>query len=512
MDRKIYIQTAKLVKQWGESPLSSGITLHKTLMWEGVSLWDAIAPIFTLTRLPLYISSEGEYHYPSWKQSLRLFIRYWVKRFGSPKLHLFPHTNNEKFEQNSAALFLNFQPIFLRETFEASAEILFKHHQIQTVALSEAPQKGLHPFISFRSILDYGNSQLNSRLRQHLKNWNSTQKKLLQELPSIINQTGPLWPFLKNEFKWFIHCEIPKLLKYLILAEHILKEIQPRIIISPDDTDPRTRLYTSLARNLKIPSLIMQQGPFDEYASEWSFFSGDKVASYGKEFSDILVGFGIPLSQIHVTGCPRFDILLQNSEDTRQKIRRSLHIKSDPKVVLFASQPNVPGAFHHSEIRREMIRSIGKIVPQFEHLHLVVKPHPGEKEREVRQLIGKNLRVSFVNGQSDIRDFIRASDIIITFFSTSGLLGLINGKPLICVQFGKATGKNFYEKYGLAPIARSPEDLKKLLILSSAKGTLSNETKNVLENLVWHSDGKAASRVADLVVKTSKKFENNAVL
>ena len=119
-------------------------------------------------------------------------------------------------------------------------------------------------------------------------------------------------------------------------------------------------------------------------------------------------------------------------------------------------------------------------------------------------MIGQGQNITFLKGREDIRDFIRASDIVMTFFSNSGLLALIADKPLICVELEASDNKNFYEKFNLAPVAKSADDLKKLLILKSTNGTPHQIAKQALEEMVDFTDGQAAARVAHVVVEMLK--------
>ena len=88
-----------------------------------------------------------------------------------------------------------------------------------------------------------------------------------------------IWEQLENVFNRFFRAYLPLFVPQAVVAQHILENHRPALIISPDVADPRTRVYTLLCRQMGIPCLNVQFGMAGEEGIEWRFFSADKLLS-----------------------------------------------------------------------------------------------------------------------------------------------------------------------------------------------------------------------------------------
>ena len=83
-----------------------------------------------------------------------------------------------------------------------------------------------------------------------------------------------MWDRLEYVFNRFFRADLPLFVPQAVVAQHILKNHRPALVISPDVADPRTRVYTLLCRQMGIPCMEVQFGLAGDEGIEWQFFSG----------------------------------------------------------------------------------------------------------------------------------------------------------------------------------------------------------------------------------------------
>ena len=512
MELNDFWQSADLVKHLGEMRLSSGQTFSHSLRMDDVSLWDVVTPYLALYCLPKYISSQKQnLQLPWWRKAWDLYR----SGAGRPRGEMLNRNPNDGIdcaswpESTSTMLFLNLVPQFYRETFQSVAEYLVMNHKVSLSILnidSFSPFPRLNPAIQFHTMSGHTNLSVRKRIAQLSKELHHRTRVFRDDWSRIICSGRDLgWTTFRWDFNWLLYFEFPRLIRHIAIAEHLLDCHRPSLLISPDDAD-RGRVYSMLARARGIPSLVIQQGLGLDNAVEWRFFTADAVAVYGSTSRNALMQHGIPSEKIFITGCPRFDVLTQHSVQAIKENRDAMGIPEPNKLVVLASQPYVYGAFANPKIRREMLRAIGRAVKQVKGIYVVVKPHPGESEEEVRNLIGDSLCVSFVNRTLDIRNLIQACDVFMTFFSTSGLQALVAAKPMISVNFPGSFENNLYADAEAIWIARSSDQLVEYLRLLTGTGreqaisTRESARQNFVRNWTYLPDGQATKRIADLVL------------
>jgi glycosyltransferase involved in cell wall biosynthesis len=516
-------RSVDLLKTWGQVSLSTGQTLAESLSVGGVSLWEVILPYLALYRLPELISPEGHPRRRAWRKWVRDRIRVyrgWAGRLRDElllrRIPLAADCSRWPAGQRTI-LFLNFWPLFYRETFQAVAERLADQDRVSTVVLSgkqSTPEMPTRTRIQFHALAGHIVPSVLVRARDYGQMIWRAERALRPELPGILRHEGnSLWPVLRLEFEWLFRAEIPRLTQQVALAEHVLDQHRPALVVSPDDAD-RGRIYTLLAKSRNIPSLVVQQGSINEKAMEWQCLTADAIAVFGPKSRDALHRHGVPPERIQVTGCPRFDVLTQPSSEVARQVRAELGIREGYPMVLFASQPYVYGAFASVEARREMLSAVGQVIAAVDNIILVVKAHPTEGDEDLRTLIGDGSRIIYVDRRKDIQNLIRACDVFITFFSTSGLQALIAGKPIISVRFPGSGSDNLYGDSGTGWVAASPNELVKHLRLLTGPGRnqAMAEREPARQRFIYEwtnrSDGRAAERVAEMVLKLSGLAEH----
>jgi spore coat polysaccharide biosynthesis predicted glycosyltransferase SpsG len=518
LDNELFSRSAALLRKWGDTRLSSGGTLSGKLTIGKVSLWEVAAPFLALYRFPEFVLKTDTRRSPGKRfteivrpyrgllgQARDVFLS--AARRSSTDCISWPKTSPR-------VLFLSFWPLFYRETFQAVAEYLADNKAIATIALFNAekfPAKPSRSLINFHHVYKHITPEVVSRTKEYKNYLRRMEDEFLQELQTVVQGDLPhAWPLVKREFKWLFRVLFPRLAREVAIAEHIMVEHYPEIVVSPDDAD-RARIYTILARALGIPSLIVQQGLLNEKAVEWRFCTADRVAAIGPSSIKALEEHGLVPGKIELTGGPRFDALCRPAVEQRDKIRASMGIRPEQQMVLLASQPCVYGAFSSPNTRTMMLRALGKTAASIRSVQLVVKAHPTEDLKELQHLIGNNDQVSFVERSEDIQKLVIACDVFVTFFSTSALQALVAGKPVVslCFQGSGVTGPYVNSKAVFA--ARSEKELKDYLSVLTGPdrqrflAEREDARKELVHELTYLSDGFAARRVADLIIKTLKK-------
>jgi len=510
----LFVQSAALLKKWGDTRLTSRVTLSEKLNVGKVSLWEVVSPFLALYRFPEFILKTDS-RWSTQKRVAEIF-RFYRGMIGQAR-DVFLYTLLRSSadcaswpKTSSRVLFLSFWPLFYRETFRVVAEHLADNSGVATVALfgdEKFPEKPSRSLIKFHVAYRHATFEVIDQAKEYQGYLRRIENEFLREFQQIVQGDLPgVWPLVKREFRWLFRFIFPRLAREVAIAEHIMVEHSPDIVVSPDDSD-RARIYTILARAAGIPSLIVQQGLLNEKAVEWRFCTADRIAAISPSSITALSAHGIAAGNIELTGCPRFDVLYQSSAEERDKIRASMGICVKNQMVLLASQPYVYGAFSSPDARAEMLRAMGRTAVSIESVHLVVKAHPTEDIRELQRMIGSGERISFVKCSADIQNLITACDVFVTFFSTSALQALIAAKPVISLCFLGSGVTGPYADSEAVFVAQSENELMEHLnvLISLERHRVLAERENARQKLVYDlaylSDGCSAQRVVELIMR-----------
>jgi CDP-glycerol glycerophosphotransferase (TagB/SpsB family) len=175
-------------------------------------------------------------------------------------------------------------------------------------------------------------------------------------------------------------------------------------------------------------------------------------------------------------------------------------------MILFASHPYVYGFFGSPEIRREMIRALLEAVRKREDICLVVKPHPTEDPAELSKLAQGMKNILFADKKLDIRDLIKATDVFVSFASTSTFHALVMKKPVISLEFPGGNTCGLFEHCGATLVAGSAQQLESIME-SIRNGIISEKVRNLdaardklLNQWFYKLDGRAAERIEKIAL------------
>ena len=300
------------------------------------------------------------------------------------------------------------------------------------------------------------------------------------------------WESVKYDLHYIFHNRLASLMLNLKECEVVLNNIDPDILLVGDDRTPHIRTCVLLAKNKKIPVMEIQHGMHTHIQPKVTPVS-DKICIWGEYARDVLIKAGGTVDQIVVTGCPKFDSLID-----KKKLISLPGSKKQCKRILFATQYGLEDV---------TIGTIEKIIPLLsveQDVHLIIKPHPAEKPDLYRRFSEKYEKVIVEDNKANIDDLLIDADVLVTISSTVGINAAILDVPMVLLNFNKTAS-------AYIPISLEVRDMED--IISAIKDALYN--KEVLQRLAdarkkfvyehaYIQDGKASERVVDLIENTVK--------
>ncbi len=281
--------------------------------------------------------------------------------------------------------------------------------------------------------------------------------------------------------------------------------------------------FIDAAHKLDVPSLALLDFP-SHFRARFIGRDGqqlhlpDAIAVDSPETRSRMLKEGFSEDMIKITGAPAFDTLASFSksfsQERRQEIRRALGVDQNDVMVLFASQPlarifdlrpGLLGELGYDEflVLKLIIQALENIARELDgKVRLVVRPHPREDPAKFSSLSAKDI---FLTVHSDFSswDVIMAADLVVGMSSVLLMEACHLGSIVVSVQPGlrqtdtlptNLSGHSHavYDKDQLKPV------LQRLLFDDNAR-------RSALERLDGlKSDGLAAARVAELIVKMAK--------
>jgi hypothetical protein len=515
--------SVKLFQSLRELKLPSGETLGNGLTCSSpVSLWDVVASYMVYYRFPLLWNENNS------QRRLKVYLRPYRGLAGRIRdaVTVHPRICNSACDlwpvNGSTVVFLGFYELFYQEVLQPVAEWLIKNSESHAVVLGhQSSHKKEGEIIkgqNFQSIWGHWNDKVKRRTQEMLKQLRTVQQPILNThtFDAMVRHANIDVNVLslQQEFKWFFWRDCRRLIPQIAIAEHILTEHRPTLIVSADDADQRCRIYSLLGQKLGIPSLVVQQGLTHKDYPEWKFFSMSEVAAMGDISRADMMLQGIPEGRITVTGHPGFDRLLTPEPEACAKIRAEHGVNDGQFMVLFASQPYQVGGFKTPDIRLEMIKAIINATFSLARVQLVVKPHPIEDIQKLQRILGHRPRIVMVERAADISLLIKACDVLLTFTSTVALQALYIGKPVLNVDFPESGLASIYLESGATWVSRSDKEIQlQLQELTGERRELEiakkeEERQRFVRDWAYLPDGGAAERVGKKILNMKSIFTN----
>lgn len=503
-----------IVKSWGQSRLPNGKSLAEQFTFDGLSLWDVMAPVMALYYVPVALSGPKP---PSLAQRLRPHL----SLAKCKTLNLVKRGRNRNGCDagryvGSPFLFMGFSGYMYRDVLQPVAECLAHSKGQESLVLHDELHLRKAPIsmhsVRSESIWDHWDEAAAGEacaLGRHLRAA-IVELRTMEAFPLLIQTEGEsLWPQMQNAFNWLFNFHLPLLVPKIAIARHILKRHRPALIISTDVADVRARIYSLVGRQLHIPSLEIQFGPNGAEGVEWQFLLADHVATWGETTRQALLEHGVQAQQISVTGSPRHDSLVNVDANDVAKMRAHLGVPSGHAMVLCAStyQQKEYNSLSDPELLLSMKRAVFKSAGEVGGLCLVVKPHPLENMQETKQLIGTGRNIVLVDPTDNIRELTKACDVFLGFGSTATVDAMIANKLTICPAFPDWIWSDMFVKSNAVLVPRSEEEVLTSLrsivdgSVDKVKAELEPARLTFLQKWTYKFDGGSSERAAMLAME-----------
>lgn len=517
---EILNESASLVESFGKYKFENGKNLIELLTIDDISFWDLFTSELAQTHLPLVLASDKNTsrkidNFSFYYSILKAFVKYKIKKFQFPKKSF----SNIK---GDTILCLGFTNQSYRDIMTSIVGNLAHNSSYNVIVISDSKLPSITATITQNSsfiinwqFLDDNNEKIIIEIKKKLKN-------ILQylELNNFLDRLIPENKYhlkyeFKKSFKRLFYIHLNNIVVQAVIAKSILKQLKPKIIITPDSSDPRARLFTTQASFLNIPSLSVQFGLVGNEAVEWRFLSTNLVSVWGESSRKAILNQKITNERIVITGSPRYDYIY-NKEKESNLNKTNLGIQNQKSIVLLASSYGDKSLKNLSlpNTLDIMKSDIFNTINQFPDCVLLIKPHPSENIEQTRKLINNFDNIKIVDKTIDIRELIDICDIFISFGSTATIDALVANKISICPVYHGWSFSDIFKNSGATLNPTNKEELydlfykilnKKLDDIFLKK--LENSKNKFLENQIFKNDSKSTERIVSLVLSMIKHNE-----
>lgn len=327
--------------------------------------------------------------------------------------------------------------------------------------------------------------------------------------------------------------------QYLVAARRVLHDVYMTFpfdgIISPSDTIIYLRAWVEAAHELGLPFIVLQKetaiSPYTMIEDARGIgqalpFIGDLMLVCSEHHKQFWLNTGADGNKIVVAGQPRFDFYSHpDIWQPREKI--GLTVPAGRPTILFFSYDlgaySPAGALTPiwTQLRTETEKILIELAQQG-CCNLIIKPHPQQQDvpvyrKHLRHLSGNQWAhtVQLIEGDSDARQLIVNAEVVVGFQTTALFEALAAGKDVVYTFWSPPAHElvahllPFHEMTGALNVARSPSDLKKLLLAAMTESRLSGKQPERQSEVVKHLgplDGHSAERCFRLIEKFAADY------
>ncbi|KKP92203.1 MAG: hypothetical protein UR98_C0032G0002 [Parcubacteria group bacterium GW2011_GWA1_36_12] len=285
------------------------------------------------------------------------------------------------------------------------------------------------------------------RVKNNTKNYKHWNKLTINK---YINQ--PLaFKFIKDKLKRIIDEEADEIIKDYLLANKVMSQLKPKILITTTDPDSKILPYVDKANQLGISTINIQHGAFfsvdpptnvpeSQYFITWSRLT--KLALTGNKYFKKVKMFEWQ-SPFH--SIPHQSNYLVKRRDFRVLILTAIYIVD----------VNIRDYYY-----KALFESLSKVRSKIE---IVVRTKSFQDPISLSALSADNRLNVRLDDNLDLHESIRWADIVIFENTTAGLDAMLLGKP--AVYFNPYWGNDFFglAKYKAAVTILNKNDLNKIV-------------------------------------------------
>lgn len=291
-------------------------------------------------------------------------------------------------------------------------------------------------------------------------------------------------------------------IKQTALAKAVLDNTSPSLVITTHDPGPSAMPFALAAEKKNIESLVLMHGWQDtilgvNHQSHHIAVWGPYIKKwYEKKLKK-------PSETVHALGYPQFDELFQQKKSFWQQSKPQ---KKYPKTLRLSILITMylPTSFHLSLF----LDSLFQTFKDEKNLKLSLRLHPGQKIEGIAERSKMYDLDIDIDKKTDITEYIKKSDIILSLDTTAIIWCMILGKPLFYCAPDWALGITPINELGGAWIVRSAEDLREkiaeLRTNSNKIKALRKSQKKYLKEIVGILDGTSSEKHAKLIYDLSR--------
>lgn len=323
----------------------------------------------------------------------------------------------------------------------------------------------------------------------------------------------------------------------------IIKKFQPDILIVANDQDIKT-IFIRICNLMQIPSLAIQDGilfkkklngflaflalkkdlpwriistitnipvisklhirlGFKIFGFGWGTGGSTMIAAMGNYAEEFLLSKGISPDKIVVTGYTLLDELPESyTQGDKSSILRDFSIDQGRPLVLWLTQPFVEDRIIKAKDREALVSSVLSAISGTS-MQLIIKLHPRESLREYIKIVSELDKSNTVIVKDyDLDALVASSDVVLTSYSTAGLLAILYNKQLVVLDFFPIPVENIYSQ-GIGIVVKTIEELSDTLsdiIKNPNNKNIYDDKNDFIYNHLYKLDGRASKRIAQLIL------------
>ncbi|WP_312813197.1 hypothetical protein [Sedimentibacter sp.] len=215
-----------------------------------------------------------------------------------------------------------------------------------------------------------------------------------------------------------------------------------------------------------------------------------------KAKSNLLKNNNIEKKDIIVTGQPDFEDSLKLHSDKLDIIMKELQVNKYKKIISFMSQPS------QLDIEK-IVEGLFEISNKNHDYLYIIKIHPNENVEDYFKILKEKISYNLKIVKYEAQYIVAISDVILTKYSTVGLLAALMGKPLIKLNILNEKYSIDYSEYGIAYEVSNFIDLEdKISKLIDINSIESQKLKHAREEL--KNERNAANNIAHVIRESVK--------
>lgn len=288
----------------------------------------------------------------------------------------------------------------------------------------------------------------------------------------------------------------------------IVESLGPRAVLLGNDTGLLEQLVISAARDLGVPTILMQDADFvasqarTRPTGQLLLGEGgcDAALAWGPRGAEYYRALGLSIP-IHHVGSPKISNTLPAAEEG---LIRDEYELGDASVILVPLQCCARYGMLSEEGERTHFLDIVDAVSAVSEHRVIVTPHPSHTPAEggwYRAACAARPTVAWVDDRPST-DLLPAADVVVGIDSAFLLDAVALGVPAVAATFGVRWAKTEYES--AIPVFETREGFRQYTAdrrwIDAVRGSFEERRHRFVHRLLSARDTEAAHRVADAMI------------